>query len=95
MLTQLSRYEKIAKLNVKRIRLEQVTRFFMRGSALAGTMHGGSLGLETQLAIESDEPADRIRQLVKMGEQTCFTLQSLIQPVPTSMRVTLNGHELD
>ena len=44
MLTQLSRYGKIAKLDIKNVRLEQVTRFFMRGSALAGTMRGGRFG---------------------------------------------------
>ena len=80
-------------MNVASLRLEQVTRFFMRGSALAGTMQGGALGLETYIEVESDEPPERIRQLIRMGEQTCFTLQSLIQPVPTETHVTLNGQE--
>ena len=71
--------------------MEQVTRFFLRGSALAGTMQGGCLGLETQIAVESDEPPERVRQLIRMGEQTCFTLQALIDPVPVETRVTLNG----
>jgi hypothetical protein len=85
----------MTKLNVKSIRLEQLTRFFMRGSMLAGTLRGGALGLETQIDIESDEPAERIRELIRMGEQTCFTLQSLLQPVPVATRVSLNGAELD
>jgi hypothetical protein len=71
-----------------------VTRFFMRGSALAGTMRGGALGLETHIAVESDEPPERIRQLIRMGEQTCFTLQSLIHPVPVQTHVKLNGQVL-
>jgi hypothetical protein len=80
-------------MNVASLRLEQVTRFFMRGSALAGTMQGGALGLETHIEVESNEPPERIRQLIRMGEQTCFTLQSLIQPVPTETHVRLNGQE--
>ena len=72
----------IAKLNLKSVRLKQTTRFFIKGSALQGTLRGGSLGLETQIEIESDEPPDKIRQLIRMGEQTCFTLQSLIHPLP-------------
>jgi hypothetical protein len=66
----------------------------MRGSALAGTMRGGALGLETHIAVESDEPPERIRQLIRMGEQTCFTLQALIHPVPVQTHVRLNGRAL-
>ena len=94
MLTQLSRFGKITKLNIKSIRLKQITRFFMKGSALAGTLRGGSLGLETQIEVESNEPPEKICHLIKMGEQTCFTLQSLINPVPVKTSVTLNGAPL-
>jgi len=94
MLTQLSRFGKIAKLNVKALRLKQITRFFMKGSALQGTLRGGALGLETKIEVESDEPPEKIRHLIKMGEQTCFTLQSLINPVPVRTTVTLNGSPL-
>lgn len=94
MLTQLSRFGKVTKLDIKSIRLAQTTRFFMKGSALAGTLKGGSLGLETQIAVESSEPPEKIRHLIKMGEQTCFTLQSLINPVPVKTSVTLNGAPL-
>lgn len=94
MLTQLSRFGKIARLTVKSIRLRQVTRFFMKGSALAGTLRGGSLGLESEIGVESDEPAEKIWHLIKMGEQTCFTLQSLINPVPVKTTATLNGRPL-
>ena len=66
----------------------------MKGSALAGTMHGGSLGLETYIDVESDEPPERIREYIKMGEQTCFTLQSLVEPVPTQTYAKLNGNDL-
>lgn len=94
MLTQLSRFGSITKLNLKAIRLKQITRFFMKGSALQGTLRGGSLGLETHIEIESDEPPEKIRHLIQMGEQTCFTLQSLIYPVPVKTSVTLNGEPL-
>ena len=95
MLTQRSRFGAITKLNVKSIRLKQITRFFMKGSALQGTLRGGSLGLETCIEIESDEPPEKIRHLIKMGEQTCFTLQSLINPVPVRTSATLNGASLN
>lgn len=79
---------------MKSIRLEQVTRFYMAGSALKGTMEGGAKGIETRIEIESDEPPERIRHLVKMGEQTCFTLGALTASVPTETVATLNGEGL-
>ena len=94
MLTQLSRFGTIAQLNLKSLRLKQTTRFFIKGSALQGTLRGGSRGLETLIEIESDEPPEKIRHLIRMGEQTCFTLQSLLHPVPVKTSVTLNGKPL-
>jgi hypothetical protein len=94
MLTQLSRYGTIAKLKIKSMSLTQTTRFFMKGSALAGTLQGGGLGVETQIAIESEEPPEQIRELIRVGEQSCFTLQSLVHPVPVRTQVTLNGQPL-
>jgi hypothetical protein len=95
MLTQLSRFGTITKLDVKSIRLKQITRLFMKGSALQGTMRGGAIGLESHIEVESSEPPEKIRHLIKMGEQTCFTLQSLINPVPVKTSVTLNGEPLN
>lgn len=66
----------------------------MRGSALARTLRGGPLGLETRIEVESGEPPERIRELITMGEQTCFTLQSLINPMPTKTTAVLNGQPL-
>ena len=94
MLTQLSRFGRITKLDITSIKLKQVTRFFMKGSALDGSLRGGSLGLETQIEVESSEPPEKIRPLIRMGEQTCFTLQSLVNPVPVKTSVTLNGAPL-
>lgn len=67
----------------------------MRGSARERTLEGGAVGCETHVEIESDEPPERIRDLVRMAEQTCFTLGALKDEVPVDTRVTLNGGELD
>jgi hypothetical protein len=95
MLTQLSRYGTIAKLKIRSMSLIQTTRFFMKGSALAGTLQGGGLGVETCVTIESEEPPERIRELVRVAEQSCFTLQCLIHPVPCRTEVKLNGQLLE
>ena len=90
-MTQLSRFGKIAKVAVKDVRVEQVIRYSMEGSALKGTMAARCLGVATHLEIESDEAPERIEELVRMGEQTCFTLAAVANPTPVQTRVTLNG----
>ena len=67
----------------------------MRGSAREQTLHSGAGGLETHVQIESDEPPERIQELVRMAEQTCFTLGAWTQAVPTSTTVALNGRPLE
>lgn len=79
---------------VKDIRLEQVTRFSQKGSALAGTMQARAIGLELRVDIESDEPPERVRQLVKMGKQTCYTHQAVMDAMPIHTFVRLNGEDL-
>jgi hypothetical protein len=80
---------------VKDLRLEQVTRFFMKGSVRDGSLNGGAKALKTHVHIESDEPPERIRELVQMTEQTCFTLGAWTEAVPASTTVTLNGATLE
>ena len=67
----------------------------MRGSAREQTLHSGAGGLETHVQIESDEPPERIQELVRMAEQTCFTLGAWTQTVPMTMSATLNGEPLE
>lgn len=84
----------MAKLKIKNIRVEQTIRFFREGSALAGTLRAGCLGLETRVEIESDEPEEKIRQMMQMGERSCFTLGSLTGTVPVETHLKLNGRPL-
>ena len=74
--------------------LEQTMSYSIAGSRVAGTREVACLGVETQLAIRSREPAERIRRLVEAAERSCFTLQALQSPVPTSLRASLNGDAL-
>ncbi len=57
-------------------------------------MENGCLGLETHVDVESDEPRERIRELVRMGERMCYTMQSLMNPVPVRTYARLNGEDL-
>ena len=75
-------------------RIQQVTRFYRDGSALAGTITGGPVGLETQVDVESGESPERVRRLVDMAEASCYALQSLVQNVKVTSTFTLNNEPL-
>lgn len=71
-MTQLGRYAKITRRDLQRYAIVQDI-VFSPGGASGGTGRAGDAGAPcTSVAIESAEDADFVRQLLKMGEQTCF-----------------------
>ena len=83
------------KLELKQVHIDQVMRFFRKGSILGGTIQSGSLGLEVRVDVESDEPRDKIARLVRVAEESCFTHGALANPVPVETTVRLNGQPLE
>ncbi len=82
------------KLELKQVHVEQVMRFFRKGSILGGTIQSGSLGLEVRVDVESDEPRDKIARLVRVAQESCFTHGAIANPVPVETDVRLNGQPL-
>ena len=93
-MTQLSLYGKAAGIEVKETRLEQVMHFYTKGSIREKTVENGCLGLETHVDLTSDEAPERIRELVRMGERMCYTVQSLSDGMILRTRASLNGEDL-
>lgn len=83
------------KVELKQVRVDQVIRFFRKGSILGGTIQSGSLGIEVLVDVESDEPKDRIAHLVRVAQESCFTHGAITNPVPVEMDVRLNGQPLE
>ena len=83
------------KLELKHVHVDQVMRFFRKGSILAGTIQSGSLGIEVRVDVESDEPRDKIARLMRGAQESCFTHGAIANPVPVEMDVRLNGQALE
>jgi uncharacterized OsmC-like protein len=83
------------KLELKKVEIDQVMRFFRKGSILGGTIQSGSLGLEVRVDVESREPGDKIARLVRVAQESCFTHGALAHPVPIETNVRLNGRPLE
>lgn len=91
LLTQLSRYATVKKLRIDSVRLRQETRFAMDGSIVKGTLSGRGVGVVTHVDVQSDEPAEAIRTMLEIGEQSCFVMQSVANQVPCTIEAHLNG----
>jgi len=83
------------KVELKQVHVDQVVRFFRKGSILGGTIQSGSLGIEVQVDVKSDEPKDKIARLVRVAQESCFTHGAIANPVPVETNVRLNGQPLE
>jgi hypothetical protein len=61
------------------------------GSVLAGDIEAFADSITTELSLDSDEPPERVTQLVRLAEASCFTIAALRKPTPVELQVTLNG----
>ncbi len=61
------------------------------GSILQGTKMGECLGFHIELSLCSDEPEDKIAQLIQLSRQICFTEVTLANKVPVTFSHSLNS----
>ena len=47
--------------------------------------------MHTALSLDSEEPPERLAQLIAMAEATCFTMAALRNPAPVALEATVNG----
>jgi hypothetical protein len=87
----LSLYGTILKIHVEDVRMHVTTRFHIEGSALKGTIEGRPLGFDVRVELESSEPPERVANLLRTAEASCYVLQSLLRPVEVNRAFVLNG----
>jgi hypothetical protein len=70
--------------------IKVTARYSRAGSVLAGNAKTMCDAIQTELSLDSDEPPERIAQLIKMAEATCFTMAVLRNPAPVELEATVN-----
>lgn len=75
----------------KNVRIKVTAKYYRQGSVLAGDAQTMCDSIKTELTLDSDEPPERIAQLIKMAEATCFTMAALRNPAPVELDTTVNG----
>jgi len=73
------------------VRIKVTAKYHRQGSVLAGNAETMCDAIKTELSLDSDEPSERIAQLIEMAEATCFTLTALRNSSPVELHATVNG----
>jgi hypothetical protein len=79
------------KLDVRNVKVKVTAQYHRAGSVLAGTAEAGADWVRTDLQLDSDAPQDRVAELVRMAEASCYTIGTIREPTPCELAVTLNG----
>ena len=77
------------------VRIKVTAKYYREGSVLAGNAHTLCDSITTELSLDSHEPPERVAQLIKMAEATCFTMAALRNPAPVALHATVNGQPFD
>ena len=83
------------KIKVDHARVNVTASYRVRGSVLRGDIQAEMIGVETRLALDSEEPPERIARLVELAERGCFIMAALQNPVSLTSTVALNGEALN
>jgi hypothetical protein len=83
------------RIEPKNVRITITARYSREGSVIAGDARTLCDSIKTELALDSDEPPERVAQLIRMAEATCFTLAALRNPAPVTLEAIVNGQSFD
>ncbi len=82
------------KMKVERASCRVEFDYVLRGSVLKGTVNTTWEGVQTNLEVVSDEPPEKIAQLIRNAKGGCFAENMITQAVPLTSNVKLNGEPL-
>lgn len=97
LMTHLTDIYTARKIEIRSLKLEQKVGFQTNLSTMRTLGHmteGRTEHIETHVLIESDEPEERIRELMEEAENACMAHFALRNPIPWRSRLLLNGKEV-
>lgn len=87
LMTQISRYANMRKLDIQDVRMTTVVHYRNEGSVLQGTVEGIVDSIESDIEIDSPEPHKIIETLVRDAERGCYVHYALTQPLTVTNRI--------
>jgi uncharacterized OsmC-like protein len=82
------------RLQIRDERVKVSAHFHEQGSVLRGDAEGFCDRFEVEITIESDEPREKIAELIRLARQMCFTERALMGSTPVTVTQIVNGQVL-
>ncbi len=83
------------KIEPRNVRITVIAKYFRDGSVIQGTAMATCDGIRTELALESDEPPERVAHLIRMAEANCYAMAAIRGIAPCELASTVNGQPFD
>jgi len=83
------------RLNISNPRVKVLARFHEQGSALKGDKTGACDGFDIDIQVDSDEPEEKILDLMKIAKRVCFASDALTRPYPPKYNHIINGKPVE
>lgn len=93
LLTHLSSFIRARKLRIDDIRVEQRVRFstsLVTEAENDADLQGACDGVETHVIVKSDEPREKLEELLEVSERACMAMQAFVNATPQQTRLHLN-----
>jgi len=95
MLTQLVRYGRMLKVDVKSSSCRVKAHWTAQGSVFAGTISSTCHWIETHVEIESDDDPARVAALLRNAEGGCYAQSTIQNPTKVTGTAVFNGEDFD
>ena len=79
------------KMRVSDANCRVVLQKHLGGSVLKGTVFNRWEGVSTYLKVETEEPREKVAQLIKNAKAGCFAEGLITQQVPLHSHIEVNG----
>ena len=94
MFSQLTRYASELDVPIEDAEMDIRINYDTRGKLLLEDVSPAAQGVEYVLKVKSPAPPERIREMVRLIEKGCHTINTIREPVAVSARVIHNGAEV-
>ena len=95
MFSQLARYASELEIPIEDAEMDIRMSYDTRGKLLLAEVSPGAREVDYTFEITSPAPPEKIRELVRLIEKGCHTINTIKQPTPVAARVIHNGVEIE
>ena len=94
MFSQLARYASQLDIEIEDAEMDIRMTYDTRGKLLLEDVSPGCRELAYVFKIKSPAPSDKVKEMLRLIEQGCHTINSLKNPVPVAGKLIHNGKEV-